>query len=64
MNLMSKSLRISKKEVTAIISLFMGDLINPHIDKLIKTFCKRHKMPEYIVPVIKSLIALVTSEDS
>lgn len=31
MNLVAKSLRISKKEVTGIISLLMGDLLNPNI---------------------------------
>ena len=64
MNLVSKSLRISKKEVTGIISLLMGDLLNPNIEEILTNFCIRHEMPDALVPLIKSLLALIVSDDS
>ncbi len=64
MHIVAKSLRISKNEVTGIISLLMGDLVNPNIEEILTNFCIRHEMSESLVPLIKSILALIVSDDS
>lgn len=64
MNIVAKSLRISKSEVTGIISLLMGDLQNPNIEGILLNFCVRHQISDQLVSVLKSMMALIISDDS
>ena len=41
----SKELRISKRDVSGLISLLMGDLKNPYIENILRSFCVRNKLP-------------------
>ena len=42
----SKELRISKQDVSGLISFLMGDLKNPFVDNILRSFCVRNSLPE------------------
>ncbi len=60
----SKELRISKREVSGLISLLMGDLRNPYVENLLKSFCNRNRFPVQTLPMLTALINLFTSRDN
>lgn len=60
----SKELRISKRDVSGLISLLMGDLKNPYIENILRSFCLRNKLPLPALPLLSALITLFTSKDN
>ena len=60
----SKELRISKRDVSGLISLLMGDLKNPYIENILKSFCLRSKFSLEALPLLTALIILFTSKDN
>ena len=61
---MAKILRISNKEVMGLICLIIGDLSNDYIELILKSVCKRCKIPVYYVAVIKSLLVLFMGKET
>ena len=60
----SKELRISKRDVSGLISLLMGDLKNPYIENILRSFCIRNKFSLHALPLLTALINLFTSKDN
>jgi len=59
-----KQLRISKKEVSGLISLCMGDLSNPSIETLMRVMFARNNLPLSLISLVKALLALFTSKET
>ena len=48
----SKELRISKRDVSGLISLLMGDMKNPYIENILRSFCLRNKLTFQAIPLL------------
>ena len=60
----SKELRISKREVSGLISLLMGDLQNPYVESLLRSFLSRNNFPHALLPFLTAVLNLLTSKDN